>query len=239
MKQANAIILQLRKWSHLQPNPTPSFFSGRCCKTTCRPTNQQRSESYLTIKRNFNVLLRHQNLPAVSAAVLLPPQSPTLKTAHGFRTAGIRPPIMGSLDSSSDSGIVTVDVKTADNLLHSGYAFLDVRTVEEFKEGHMATERIVNIPYLLNSPNGRVKNAQFLAEVSAVFKKDDRLVVGCRSGVRSLLAIEELQNDGYKHLKDLGGGHLAWLDNALPVANPIEKLTNDPKVIEDRKTNEL
>lgn len=178
MKQANPIILRLRKWSHLQHNPTPTFFSGRCCKTTCRPTNQERSESNLTIKGNFHVLLRHQNLPAVSAAVVLPPQSPTLKTAHGFRTAGIRPPIMGSLDrsapislllyliympfpppvvsiffffipmnansilllpfgfllcflvfGSSDSGIVTVDVKTADNLLHSGYAFLDVRLI--------------------------------------------------------------------------------------------------------------
>ena len=31
-----------------------------------------------------------------------------------------------------------------------------VRTVEEFKEGHVATERIVNIPYLLNSPNGEL-----------------------------------------------------------------------------------
>lgn len=137
---------------------------------------------------------------------------------------------MGSLDSS-DAGIVTVDVKTAENLLHSGYAFLDVRTVEEFKDGHVATEKIVNIPYLLNSPNGRVKNAQFLAEVSAVFKKDDRLVVGCRSGVRSLLAIDDLQNDGFKHLKDLGGGHLAWLENGLPVAKP----KGDLKVVEDHK----
>ena len=79
--------------------------------------------------------------------------------------------------------------------------------------------------------SGRVKNAQFLAEVSAVFKKDDRLVVGCRSGVRSLLAIDDLQNDGFKHLKDLGGGHLAWLENGLPVAKP----KGDLKVVEDHK----
>ncbi|XP_022977639.1 thiosulfate sulfurtransferase 18-like isoform X4 [Cucurbita maxima] len=102
------------------------------------------------------------------------------------------------VSGSFEAGIVTVDVKTAKNLLHSGYAFLDVRTVEEFKEGHVATEKIVNIPYQFNSPDGRVKNDRFLEEVSAVFKKDDRLVVSCRSGVRSLLAIEDLLNDGKK-----------------------------------------
>ncbi|XP_038881454.1 uncharacterized protein LOC120072977 [Benincasa hispida] len=238
MKQANTIILQLRKWSHLQPNPIPTYFSGRCGKATCRPTKQERSKSNLTIKRNFHILLRSQ----FSAAVVLPPTFfrrslvfPISKTAHSFLTTGIPPPIMGSLDSS-DTGIVTVDVKTAKNLLHSGYAFLDVRTVEEFNEGHVATEKIVNIPYLLNSPTGRVKNAQFLAEVSAVFKKDDRLVVGCRSGVRSLLAIEDLQNDGFKQLKDLGGGHLAWLENGFSVAKGMKL---DPKVVEDGKIDEL
>ncbi|XP_023545011.1 thiosulfate sulfurtransferase 18-like isoform X1 [Cucurbita pepo subsp. pepo] len=186
--------------------------------------------------------MRSQISPAVSAAVVLPPTFPqrflvfqTSKTAHRSRTTGIAPLIMGSLDSF-EAGIVTVDVKTAKNLLHSGYAFLDVRTVEEFKEGHVATEKIVNIPYQFNSPDGRVKNDRFLEDVSAVFKKDDRLVVGCRSGVRSLLAIEDLRNDGFKHLTDLGGGHLAWLEYGFPVAKP--KVKTDPKSV-DLKADEL
>lgn len=176
MKRANIIILQWRKWSHFQPNPTPAYFSGRCYKTTCRPTKQERSKSNLIIKGNFHTLLRCQVSPPVSAAVVLPPTFPrwslvfpTSKTAHRFQSTGIPPPIMGSLDRSrlfifylyafssfpflivsiffpmnansillllcffvfrsSDAGIVTVDVKTAENLLHSGYAFLDVRLI--------------------------------------------------------------------------------------------------------------
>ncbi|KAG6603904.1 Thiosulfate sulfurtransferase 18, partial [Cucurbita argyrosperma subsp. sororia] len=126
---------------------------------------------------------------------------------------------MGSLDSF-EAGIVTVDVKTAKNLLHSGYAFLDVRTVEEFKEGHVATEKIVNIPYQFNSPDGRVKNDRFLEEVSAVFKKDDYFIVGCGGGGRSLVAAGELVNIGFKNVKDMGGGFQAWVANGLPVSYP-------------------
>ncbi|CAN6680479.1 unnamed protein product [Malus baccata var. baccata] len=99
---------------------------------------------------------------------------------------------MGSFGSSG-SEVVTVDVQEAKHLLESGYGYLEVRTEEEYKKGHVDAKKILNIPYMFNTPEGRVKNPQFLEEVSSACKKDDLLVVGCQSGVRSLYATADLQ----------------------------------------------
>ncbi|KAB2055597.1 hypothetical protein ES319_A11G048100v1 [Gossypium barbadense] len=83
---------------------------------------------------------------------------------------------MGSLDLSSGSEVVTIHVNEAKNLLQSGYRYIDVRTVEEFEKGHVEAENILNIPYLFITPEGRVKNPEFLKEVSSLCKEDDPLL---------------------------------------------------------------
>ncbi|XP_050127495.1 thiosulfate sulfurtransferase 18-like isoform X3 [Malus sylvestris] len=93
---------------------------------------------------------------------------------------------------SSESEVVTVDVQEAKHLLESGYGYLEVRTEEEYKKGHVDTKKILNIPYMFNTPKGMVKNPQFLEEVSSACNKDDLIVVGCQSGVRSLYATADL-----------------------------------------------
>ncbi|PPR85428.1 hypothetical protein GOBAR_AA35256 [Gossypium barbadense] len=65
---------------------------------------------------------------------------------------------------SSGSEVVTIHVNEAKNLLQSGYRYIDVRTVEEFEKGHVEAENILNIPYLFITPEGRVKNPEFLKE---------------------------------------------------------------------------
>ncbi|XP_020524221.1 thiosulfate sulfurtransferase 18 isoform X4 [Amborella trichopoda] len=100
--------------------------------------------------------------------------------------------------------VVTVDVHRAKNLLASGWRYLDVRTKEEFSEGHL--ENSLNVPYLFNSLQGREKNKQFVEQ-------------GCRSGVRSLSASEDLINAGFKHVRNMGGGYLAWVENGFQVKN--------------------
>ncbi|KAH8508226.1 hypothetical protein H0E87_010371 [Populus deltoides] len=99
---------------------------------------------------------------------------------------------MGSLDKSTGAEVFTVDVKATKGLLESGYTYLDVRTVEEYNKGHVDGEKIFNIPYMFNTPEGRVKNPNFLKEVSGVCKEEDKLLVGCQSGVRSLYATADL-----------------------------------------------
>ncbi|KAE8704582.1 Thiosulfate sulfurtransferase 18 [Hibiscus syriacus] len=69
--------------------------------------------------------------------------------------------------------------------------------------------------YMFNTPEGIVKNPEFLKDVSSAFKEEDRLVVGCKSGVRSLSAAADLLKIGFKDVRNLGGGYLAWVDNGF------------------------
>ncbi|XVF59789.1 hypothetical protein PTKIN_Ptkin07bG0304200 [Pterospermum kingtungense] len=149
---------------------------------------------------------------------------------------------MGSLDKSSGPEVVTIGVHEAKKLLHSGYAYIDVRTVEEYRKGHVDADKILNIPYMFNTPEGRVKNPEFLKEVSSVFKEDDLLIVGCQSGVRSLSATADLLEIGFKNVSDMGGGYLAWLKNGLPIKEeePIIKVQNqEPAKVEEKPKEEL
>ena len=50
--------------------------------------------------------------------------------------------------------ITTVDVHAAKHLTRSGHCYLDVRTEEEFKKGHVDVENPLNIPYMFNTPQG-------------------------------------------------------------------------------------
>ncbi|KAI4325787.1 hypothetical protein MLD38_031154 [Melastoma candidum] len=121
-------------------------------------------------------------------------------------------------DDSSKVEVVTVDVIHAKDLVaSSGHRYLDVRTEAEFNTAHPDAGEVLNIPYMFITPEGRVKNPQFLEQVSSAYRPDDKIVVGCRSGVRSLAAAGDLLNAGYKHVYNVGGGHLAWVEKGLPV----------------------
>nr|XP_043633451.1 rhodanese-like domain-containing protein 17 [Erigeron canadensis] len=119
---------------------------------------------------------------------------------------------------SSESNIITIDVHKANHFLRDrNFHYLDVRTREEFMDGHVDFSDTLNIPYMLNTPQGRVKNNNFIEQVLRLCNKDDHLVVGCQSGVRSLHATKVLHKAGFKHVYNMEGGYLAWVENALPV----------------------
>ncbi|XVF62197.1 hypothetical protein PTKIN_Ptkin08bG0197900 [Pterospermum kingtungense] len=134
---------------------------------------------------------------------------------------------------SSGSEVVTIDVTEAKNLLQSGYGYIDVRTVEEYKQGHVDTEKIINIPYMFDTPEGRVKNPEFLKQVSAVCKKDDSLVIGCLKGIRSLDATADLLTIGFKNVTNMAGGYLAWVEKGFPVK------MEEPAKVEEKQREEL
>ncbi|XP_010547423.1 PREDICTED: thiosulfate sulfurtransferase 18-like [Tarenaya hassleriana] len=127
---------------------------------------------------------------------------------------------MGSKDMRSGSEVVTVDVTEAKNLLEAaGHVYLDVRTEEEFGSGHCLApkDKIFNVPYMFDTPHGREKNPDFLNQVSSLLNQTDDILVGCRSGVRSLDATTDLMAAGYKKASNVGGGYLAWVNKMLPV----------------------
>ncbi|CAA7391393.1 unnamed protein product [Spirodela intermedia] len=119
---------------------------------------------------------------------------------------------------SPEPAVTTVDVHAAKDLLGSGHRYLDVRSAEEFSKGH--PEGAVNVPYLFFTPEGRLKNAEFLDQVSKIFGKDDAIVVGCASGVRSIQATTDLLNAGFKNTKNFGGGFAAWAEKGFAVKVP-------------------
>ncbi|XP_057494284.1 protein HIGH ARSENIC CONTENT 1, mitochondrial [Actinidia eriantha] len=113
--------------------------------------------------------------------------------------------------SNRPEAVVTVDVIAAEDLLGQGRRYLDVRTNEEFSKGHI--DNALNVPYMFKTQEGRVKNPEFLAQVSSICQKEDQLIVGCNSGGRSLRACVDLLNAGFKHVTNMGGGYSAWVDN--------------------------
>src|SRR5262245_24862111 len=79
----------------------------------------------------------------------------------------------------------------AAGLLNEGWTYLDVRSIPEFEQGHPAGA--ANVP-LLHFQNGRMMpNPDFQKVVEANFPKDAKIVVGCKSGGRSLNAAALMQ----------------------------------------------
>ena len=74
-----------------------------------------------------------------------------------------------------------------------GYVILDVRTAEEFAEGHVANA--VNLPLSDISE----KASEVLPD------KEQEIFVYCRSGNRSKTAAAELVTMGYTHVIEFGG----------------------------------
>ena len=82
---------------------------------------------------------------------------------------------------------------------------LDVRTVDEFKEGHI--EGAVNIDQA---------QGDFVGQVKTAMSTDKTIAVYCRSGRRSANAAGKLAAEGYKCV-NLKGGIIAWKGANMPV----------------------
>ncbi|KAL6841454.1 hypothetical protein ACP4OV_028731 [Aristida adscensionis] len=126
-------------------------------------------------------------------------------------------PARGSKPFSA--AVAAVDVAAASKLLGlGGYRYLDVRTEEEYRKGHV--ENSLNVPYVFFTSQGKEKNPQFIEQVAAQFDKQDDIVVGCKSGVRSELACADLIAAGFRNVKNMEGGYDAWVQNGIAVKKP-------------------
>ncbi len=80
----------------------------------------------------------------------------------------------------------------------SGAVLVDVRTPGEYAEGHLENAR--NIDW---------KSPDFTQRMEA-FGHDTPLYLYCLAGGRSDAAARQLKKQGFTHVKQLGGGYLAW-----------------------------
>lgn len=92
----------------------------------------------------------------------------------------------------------------AQKLMEEGWVYVDVRSEPEFEHGH--PPGALNVPLLHKGPGGMTPNPEFLQVMQAAFAKDEKLLLGCRSGGRSRRAAEMLAQHGYTELADLVTG---------------------------------
>lgn len=97
-----------------------------------------------------------------------------------------------------------IDVHTAHERQSVGWIYVDVRSPEEFMQGH--PEGSVNIPIMLQTPGGMTPNPKFLDAMTRKYKPTDKLLLGCRSGARSARAAEMLATRGFSTLANVSGG---------------------------------
>lgn len=82
---------------------------------------------------------------------------------------------------------------------------LDVRTAEEYADGHIA-----------NTINIDVLKDDFEKKAKATLPKDKVIAVNCRSGKRSKNAARILVKNGFKII-ELDAGYNDWLAKGMPV----------------------
>ena len=82
---------------------------------------------------------------------------------------------------------------------------LDVRTAEEYADGHIA-----------NTINIDVLKDDFEKKAKAILPKDKVIAVNCRSGKRSKNAARILVKNGFKVI-ELDAGYNDWLAKGMPV----------------------
>jgi phage shock protein E len=76
---------------------------------------------------------------------------------------------------------------------------LDVRTPDEYKEGHIK-----------NAINYNVLDSLAFEKQIATLPKNKKYLLYCRGGIRSGKALVMMQQKGFKHLYHLAGGISAW-----------------------------
>jgi len=124
-----------------------------------------------------------------------------------------------------------IDPKQTANTLQQDKSavYLDVRTAEEFANGHVPGA--VNIPVMSPDPVSRrmVPNPKFLETVVGRYAKDTKIICGCQMGGRSQHAGEILDQAGFSDVSNMTGGFggardpmgrivtPGWLQSDLPV----------------------
>ncbi len=82
---------------------------------------------------------------------------------------------------------------------------LDVRTPDEFANGHLAESILINY-----------YDSDFKAQISNL-DKSKPVFVYCKGGVRSVSAAKILTEAGFKEVYDLRGGFDSWAEARKPV----------------------
>ncbi len=94
---------------------------------------------------------------------------------------------------SNQNNSVINYVQAKEQIINNGAVLIDVRTQEEYDEGHINGAILLTLDTISDSSVSEVVNS-----------KDTPIIVYCRSGLRSHEALDKLNELGYKNVYDLG-----------------------------------
>ena len=110
-----------------------------------------------------------------------------------------------SADVSNISQQALLEANTNSVVSVVSVVIVDVRTPEEFQQGHVPNAINVPLSDIIDDP----------AILSTLQEKP--IVLYCRSGYRAGKAAKALQKEGHQNLRHLEGDMQAWLKAGLPV----------------------
>lgn len=99
----------------------------------------------------------------------------------------------------------SIKVDQFDDLKAQGYTVIDVRTQEEFSEGHIQDAVLINF----HDPNFKTK----ISELDV----NGKYLLFCRSGNRSGKAVLLMNQMGFKDALNIAGGIIAWQKAGKPI----------------------
>ncbi|HEY2732329.1 MAG TPA: rhodanese-like domain-containing protein [Polyangiales bacterium] len=100
----------------------------------------------------------------------------------------------------------TISPEAAANALREQSAvYIDVRTVVEFELGH--PEGAYNVPWSLARDLAGELNREFVPLIERHFRRHQRLIIGCQSGVRSAPASAALIAAGFEEVFEQRAGY--------------------------------
>ena len=110
------------------------------------------------------------------------------------------------LNTACSQNFESVEVKEfAELIADTCVVILDVRTAEEYAEGHIPGAILID-----------QSKDDFMEQAKHLLPKDKTIAIYCRSGRRSANAAGKLVDAGFKCL-NLKGGIMAWKEANMPV----------------------
>ena len=100
-----------------------------------------------------------------------------------------------------------------------GAVVVDVREPAEYESGH--------VPGAVNVPRGtlewRIENVPALKDLAPDARREQPILLYCRSGARAALATQTLQRLGYSDVRSIAGGYRAWTEEGLPTSEDAQE----------------
>ena len=108
--------------------------------------------------------------------------------------------LVTGLSACAQSSGSNLDVSQVSQMIldKENIVLIDVRTPEEFQEGHLEGAKLINF-----------YDANFQEEVKKL-DASKKYVVYCRSGGRSSKSVSAMKKIGFKDVYNMSGGVLAW-----------------------------